>query len=39
MGTGYEQLTLAERIELYRLHEQGESMRAIAKRWGAPRAR
>lgn len=34
MGTRYEQLTLAERIELYRLHKQGESMRAIARTLG-----
>jgi len=34
MGTRYEQLTLAERIELYRLYKQGEPMRAIAKALG-----
>jgi IS30 family transposase len=34
MGTRYEQLTLAERIERYRLHKQGESMRTIARAMG-----
>lgn len=34
MGTRYEQLTLAERIELDRLHKQGELMRAIARTMG-----
>lgn len=34
METSYEQLSLSERIELYRLHKEGCSMRAIAKALG-----
>jgi len=34
MGTKYNQLCLAERIEIYRLHSDGQSLRRIAKATG-----
>jgi len=32
--SGYQHLTLSERIELYRLHKSGSSVRAIARALG-----
>ncbi len=34
MGTIYDQLCLAERIEIYRLHSEGQSLRRIAAALG-----